>query len=334
MQVTYLNEIPAGFLDLDPRDFHTIFSGPTIIELAGVEKQPLFISTLLHGNETSGIFALQMLLKKYCAGNETLPRSVIIFLGNLSAAKDNLRALDGQPDYNRIWGEGDTDVHTMAQEVKQFAKNKNIFACIDIHNNTGWNPYYGCINTLENQFLNLTKLFSRRVVYFIRPTEVLSIAFKEFTTAITLECGQSGDMMGIQRCVDFLEAVLLLDKIDDSPISNDEVSVFHSVAAVKVPDSSSMGFTANAQTDFRFVPNLESLNFMELPEHSLIGWRSSSAHKLIVADEKGNDVADQFINYDGHEIRIKRPIVPSMLNVDERIIRQDCLGYFMQRYQL
>lgn len=334
MKVTYLNELPAEFLELDPRDFHTAFSGPTIIELEGKKKQPLFVSTLLHGNESSGVYALQRVLKKYCVGNEILPRSLIIFIGNVGAAKVNLRSVENQVDYNRVWGEGDTEVHAMAREVKAFVKNKKVFASIDIHNNTGWNPYYGCVNTLENEFLNLAKLFSRRVVYFIRPTEVLSISFKDFTTSITLECGQSGDMTGIQRCADFLESVLQLEAIDDTPVSNDEVSVFHSVASIKIPESSSIGFAIDSQTDFRFVPNFECLNFMELPEHSLIGWRSSDEHKLIIVDEEGNDVADQFINYDGHEIRTKRPTVPSMFNVDERIIRQDCLGYFMQRYQL
>ena len=70
MKINRYDEIPAGFLDLDPRDFHTILSGPTLIELKGKNPQPLFISTLLHGNECSGSYALQMLLKKYCTGNE------------------------------------------------------------------------------------------------------------------------------------------------------------------------------------------------------------------------------------------------------------------------
>ncbi len=333
-KINYLTGLPADFLNYDPRDFYKVFSEPTVIEIEGIQKQPIFISTLLHGNEYSGVYALQNLFKTYAVANTNLPRSVILFIGNVEAARENLRHLDGQMDFNRIWGEGDTTFHHIAKEVKQFVASKNPFACIDIHNNTGWNPHYACVNQLENHFLNLAKIFSRRIVYFVKPKEVLTIAFNAFTTAVTLECGQSGDLSGIQRCVDFLEQVLALDTLDDSPVSNDDVTVYHSVVTLKIPETSSIGFGRDTQKDIVFVPNFECLNFMELQEHALLGWRKNANHELLVFDENGNNVASEFITYENNEIRTKRPTVPSMFNENETIIRQDCLGYFMQRYQL
>ena len=52
-----------------------------------------------------------------------------------------------------------------------------MFASIDIHNNTGLNPHYGCVNRLDPPFLHLATLFSRIVVYFKRPLGVQSAAF-------------------------------------------------------------------------------------------------------------------------------------------------------------
>lgn len=38
--------------------------------------------------------------------------------------------------------------------------------------------------------------------------------------------------------------------------------------------------------------------------------------------------------FDEGELRTRRPVMPSMFTLDERVIRQDCLGYLMERYQL
>jgi len=331
---TLYNKLPDGFFDIAPEDLHTILPGPSMIELEGEKNPPLFISTLLHGNETSGFYGLQTLLKKYEASNIKLPRSLIIFIGNVFAAKESKRTLDSQLDFNRIWDGGQLPEYKMADEVKQFAIKKNVIAAIDIHNNTGENPYYACVNTLQDSFLNLAKLFSRKIVYFTNPHEVLTMAFKEFTTAVTLECGQSGNQLGLQRLVDFLDMVLRLESIPNTKVTDDDVAVFHSVTRITVPDDASIAFTQNDHADFTFVPNFEHLNFQELPEHSLLGWRKYHSQKLIVTDEQEQDVSDQFITYADKEIRTKRPVMPSMFCTTEKIIRQDCLGYFMQRYSL
>ena len=54
----------------------------------------------------------------------------------------------------------------------------------------------------------------------------------------------------------------------------------------------------------------------------------------MVMDERGRDVADEFIRYQGDEMRLKRSVVPSMFSLDEKVVHQDCLGYFMERCEL
>ena len=56
---------------------------------------------LLHGNEPTGLLAIQSLLQRY--KDKILPRSLSIFFGNVSAASKRARRLDEQADYNRIW---------------------------------------------------------------------------------------------------------------------------------------------------------------------------------------------------------------------------------------
>ena len=96
-----LDYLPEGLLEVSPKELHTILPEPTLIHLPGKQSAPLFVSVLLHGNEPTGFMAIQLLLRKY--KDKQLPRSLSLFVGNVTAAKHNLRRLDNQPDYNRIW---------------------------------------------------------------------------------------------------------------------------------------------------------------------------------------------------------------------------------------
>jgi len=153
--LTELNDLPEHFLDLEARDLHRILVGPTLIHLPGRRDEPLFVSILLHGNEDTGLKAIQAVLKKY--QNQPLPRSISLFIGNVSAARQGLRRLDNQPDYNRVWSADDNESllpeHHLMRNVVGIMAKRRVFASIDIHNNTGLNPHYGCVNRLDDAFL-------------------------------------------------------------------------------------------------------------------------------------------------------------------------------------
>jgi hypothetical protein len=55
---------------------------------------------------------------------------------------------------------------------------------------------------------------------------------------------------------------------------------------------------------------------------------------LIAQDEYGNDVTADFFTIQNGDLQINRHTMPSMLTLDERVIRQDCLCYLMERIHL
>ena len=192
-----LNEtdiLPDGLLEAKTTDLHELLGAPTLIHLQGERKEPLFISTLLHGNETTGFYAIQRLLKEY--QGKALPRSVSLFIGNVEAAAADQRRLDHQPDYNRIWPgshHDDCAEKDMMKTVFNIMRKRKTFASIDIHNNTGYNPHYACVNILNPHCIQLAGMFGNTVVYFTSPKGVQSAAFSDFCPAVVLECGQSGE---------------------------------------------------------------------------------------------------------------------------------------------
>jgi succinylglutamate desuccinylase len=211
LMLTQYDALPPGLLDLPAARLGEVLPGPTLIHLPGRRTPPLFVSVLLHGNEDTGWLAAQSVLKKYATTE--LPRALSLFIGNIDAARCGLRRLDGQPDYNRVWpGSEETQPVELAmmQQVVDAMRARGVFASIDIHNNTGLNPHYACVNRLEQDFLHLATLFSRIVVYFIRPLGVQSAAFAELCPAVTLECGKPGTPGSIEHAADFMEACLHL----------------------------------------------------------------------------------------------------------------------------
>ncbi len=176
-----LDHLPEGLLATDSPGLEALLGAPTLIHLAGARGPALFVSVLMHGNETVGWDALRALLRERIArfGEPRLPRHLSLFIGNVSAAAHGVRRLPGQPDYNRVWPSGElphTPEHDLMSTVVETLRQRGVFASIDLHNNTGSNPHYACVNRLDNRFLHLATLFGRTVVYFLRPKGVQSLA--------------------------------------------------------------------------------------------------------------------------------------------------------------
>ena len=323
-----LDHIPEGLPDLPASQLHKVLDGPTLIHLSGRRPEPLFVSALLHGNEDSSWEAVRALLIKY--RQDKLPRSLSLFIGNVAAARYGVRHLDDQPDYNRIWSGGDSAEHRMAAEVIKIMRGRNIFASIDIHNNTGLNPHYACINVLEHRFLHLATLFSRTVIYFIKPAEVQSLAFSRLCPAVTVECGKPGQRHGTEHALDFIEGALHLDHFPEHRLSPHDYELFHTVATVKVPDEVAFSFT-NSAADLLFLSDIEQYNFRELPLFTPLARLKNPGGRLEAWNEEGDEVTDRFFETIDNRLCTRLPVMPSMLTMDEEVIRQDCLCYLMER---
>ena len=321
-----------SLLQIDAKDLYTIFPKPTLLHLNGKKSETMFLSILQHGNEITGLSVIQKLLKKY--SNTPLPRSVSIFFGNTQAAKHGKRVVDGGPDYNRIWP-GTTEPYcketAIMESIIDEMKKRNVFASIDIHNNTGLNPHYACINKLDTKFIQLAALFDHTVVYFLTPKGVQSMAFSELCPAVTIECGKSGSSNNIDHVFDYVDTILHLERFKEGQVQRQSIDLFHTVARVTIPNSLSFSFT-DRNADIFLRNNLDKMNFSEISADTCFGSTSSSRKSgFNVFNENGTEVSDQYFYISNQEIKTTKPIIPAMLTLDEEVIKQDCLCYLMER---
>jgi len=338
LKLQELTSIPNGLLELEKvSDLYKIIPQPSLIHLQGERKKPLFVSVLLHANEDTGFFAIQELLKRY--KDKPLPRSLSIFFGNIEASKKGVRHLDNQPDYNRVWPGSDypecAETRLMQQVVDSMAERKP-FASIDIHNNTGKNPHYGCINRLDTKSLHLASLFSRIVVFFETPKGVQSMAMSELCPAVTLECGKPHVAHGVEHAADFVETILHLETIEPHATHKPDVEIYHTVARVTIPEDNSFSFADHNnldkdQSDIVFAADIDRINFTQLPAKTVLGKiRPHSNARLIAWDDHEKDVSSDYFTIEGENLTLSKSLMPAMLTLDKKIVRQDCLCYLME----
>lgn len=326
-----LERVPEALLDIPATEIHRLFPKPALLHLDGVQKPPLFVSVLLHGNEASGLTAVQSLLKAYAG--KSWPRAVSFFFGNVQAARKARRRLPGQPDFNRVWPgteQPDCPVARMARAVTEEIAGRGVFASIDVHNNTGTNPHYACVERLDGQTLGLAALFAPLAVYSPYPKGTQTGAFAGLCPSVTLECGQPGDANGIAKTVRFIEACLRLAEIPRRPPPD----VFHALAQVTVREGIRFSFS-DPKADLLLNGQLDRLNFTELGPGTALGWATAfpagSPLPVVARTDDGRDAAAEFFQIEQGQLVLRKAAMPCMLSLDELVIRQDCLCYLMER---
>lgn len=319
-------DLPAGLLDCAPRSVPEVLDGPTLFHLPGRAGRPLFVSILLHGNEITGLLAMQRVLRYYHGG--PLPRPLWLFVGNVQAAGAGKRLLPGQPDFNRIWAEGDGPEHGMTREVLERVKASDPVACIDIHNNTGRNPMYTVVARHEQPHLSLASRFSRTVVYATSPATTCSAAFSDTCPSVAVESGLPGEPEGVDAVVRYVSDSLELP----DPVRHVEfdIDLFHTVAVVKVASSCTCG-AVGEDADIELDPAIERYNFKEIPPGTRLARVRTGNADCIEVQPFERTTTGSWLHVQEGELTVARTLMPAMLTSDPDIVKWDCLCYLMER---
>jgi hypothetical protein len=325
-----LHGLPDGFYDISTANIRTLFPNPTLIHLDGKSPDFLFISILLHGNEFTGLKVMQKILAENI---DDLPRSILLFIGNVRAAETNRRYLPDQVDYNRCWPGSElepTPTSQMMQRIVEIAQGLPLFAAIDIHNNTGKNPHYSCITDPNVKNQNLAARFNRVGMVF-NHRGVSTMAFDGICPAITLECGLPGDPQGIEHACRFVEGMLTLNELPENKPSRHALHLVESHLTLNIPEHVSFEFDPEADADLRFENDFEDRNFTLFDPHQVFGY-TRVERPLSITDTYGHDVTDKIMRVEEGKIYLNNTLMPAMITRDKLVVRQDCLCHLLQDY--
>jgi succinylglutamate desuccinylase len=157
----------------------------------------LLVSVLLHGNEDSGVVAMQRVLRNYtligsCRGRLSL------LVGNVAAAR--VKACGGSIINPTTIASGPVPncterrpEHVAMSEVHRIMREPVGSSPASISTITPViNPLYCVVNSLDQSVLHLALLFSRTVVWFRGLAGSQTTAFSPLCPSLTLECGKAG----------------------------------------------------------------------------------------------------------------------------------------------
>ncbi len=305
------------FLNVEACELHRYLSGATVFDLRREGVQPFFVSTLLHGNETSGWDAVRRFI------SDCSTASIVLFIGNVHAAAQNMRHLPHEVDFNRIWQQ-----QPWHSELNNLLENYKPWCGIDIHNNSGPNPHYSVVTDSQVSTLSLATLFSNKVIFTDHTLDILAHSVSSYCPALTIETGTVDDPASEQRAYDFLMRLNDLGSVPNT--LQCEPSTYATVGIVKVEHEN------GSLDDFpEFDKSLQQMSFKTLPAGSPFinclpsGWRVNvldPAHDL--------DLTHDFLEFRERRAILKRDVVMSMFTHAPLLAIQDCVCYFLKTTSL
>ena len=301
-----MSTFPAAISRLPAHALADALGGPTLFDLRKPKAPPLFVSVLLHGNETSGWDAVRSLAA------EISRASLLLFVGNVEAARRDIRSIPGGLDFNRVWHGGDTAEAAIADEVTALAAAARPYLAVDIHNNSGDNPPYAVVTDTGPRTLSVARAFAQRALLTAQPDGFLSRRFASFCTAVTVEAGTPGDADSTERAMSFLSRLLTSATApDDDPA---DLALFETTARVLLADGAVIE------------PAVQRFNFRSAPA----GTALTRSGPLVAEDASGDDVTGAYLAHENGAMVLKRDTHIAMYTGSEASARLDCLCYLLQ----
>lgn len=322
MKLRVETSLDPTILDLPATELLTVLDGPTLFDLTQPGQAPMFVSVLLHGNEVSGWDAVRSILKEQQHNGHGT--SMLLLVGNVLAASQGVRALDGQTDFNRIWEEEKGKKFPWAEEVIERVSFRKPWFALDIHNNTCPNPHHAVITDMNPSTLSAARRFSKTAIFAMQPLSILSRRCSQFCTAITLEVGVPSDPNSADRARAFLKYLVDLGAVPAT--HSDDLEIYTNKIRVVIENAQDLD---ESQVP-NFTPSLSDWNFKTLDKGTEIAQLKTGGGRLLAQDERLNDVTHSYLEYKDDSVCLNSDVIMSMYTDNPRIALQDCVCYFLE----
>jgi succinylglutamate desuccinylase len=311
---------------------------PALVRIPGTANRPRarVVSCLLHGNEDSGYHAVLRMLRE----GAHYPFDLWVFIGNVRAASQEgwfaHRFLNDQEDFNRVWGlePRTTRMRRCAAAVLDELTAADLEAAVDLHNNTGKNPYYAIVPRSEPAWLQLAGICADTALSWSFKAHTFMQALSDHCPAVAVECGMPGLADSTAFATEALRRFLDAEELDGAPAARSQ-RVFEMQHRVIVRPEVPFVFGGALTDDLELVlvPGLDGHNFGMLLAGTEIGHAPpGAALPLLATDMRGRETTDELFRMDpAGRILLTQDLTPVMLTTTVVQVRRDCLFYVARR---
>ncbi|NVK40842.1 MAG: hypothetical protein HWE39_06325 [Oceanospirillaceae bacterium] len=313
------------------QDFLRQLAEPTLLVVDGRDNSRCrAFSTLLHGNEPSGLRAVHGWLRR-----GELPRyRLLIFILSISAALQEPmfthRQLSGERDMNRCFRPpfGDRP-GAVARKMLELLDDYHPECLIDMHNTSGLNPAFGVATHEDPAHEALVALFTRRLIITdIRLGALMEISRPDFPV-VTVECGGNRDPAADRIAAQGLEQFLHREQVLQ-PDAGLHMDLYHHPVRLELDRETVIRFAdePDPEADITVPRHLERYNFGQVGTGTFLFWLGPHGRaRMRLRDASGKDMLPRYFNCIGHCLYAAQPIKLFMVTDNPVIARSDCLLY-------
>ncbi len=317
-------------------EFLNLLPGPTHLHLTGKDSSRCrFVTTLLHGNEPSGLHGVFALLR--CALKPVV--DIHILIPSVDAAKQApgfiYRMLPHQKDLNRCFQKpyGESDQDLLAQDMLNILAACQPECVIDVHNTSGSSPSFGITTFLDSKHDALVSLFTHRMIVTDIELGALVELSDELMPVVTIECGGAQDQESHELAKDGLERYFTLTEVLSIGHRDMSLELFHNPLRLELKPESDIAYGDHCllQDGVTLLPDVENYNFGYVDQSHRLGFVSGTLNaNLSVQNPVGKQPASNFFELRGDALYPLERLKLFMVTTNPEIARKDCLFYLVK----
>lgn len=333
--LTILKDPDASSIGHSVKEFLCAINGPTWIDIKGQDtSRTRVLTTLLHGNEPSGVKALFSWLTD---PDRAVPVTNISFLicsvdAALTEPEFSHRYQKNQPDINRCFRPPyDSDNGLLAKKILKRICELKPEAVIDVHNTSGSGPDFTIIPNHESNFAALAANFSKRLV--ITDLKLGSLMEADVGCPIsTLECGGSFDMSADQTAMNAIKQFCSRENLFNGKKQQD-INIYTHPLRLEIKDDVSICYAEKPDKnhDITLASDIEKHNFGLTPEEDFLGWTGPKGLDYFKAvDDEGRDIKHELFTVRDNKLFTAQTLRMFMVTPRPEIASKDCLFYLVK----
>ncbi len=337
-EITYLKNPDSLVLKADYIQFLMSLIGPTVIDITGKDESKCRVfTTLLHGNEPSGLIAMH----RWLTANDELPSpttNVRFIICSVEAANISpifsRRYLDGGKDINRCFSDdntGDCGFCQRALLIEQAIKEVKPEILVDIHNCAGSGPAFAVAPLISPEVLSITSYFCQTII--LSGLQLGTLMERKFDCPmITVECGGSNDEQSHHVAYQGLKQLTLNEQSNNFHQSK-SVDIIYKPLRLELKPHTSLSY-GNHDEGFTGVcikSNIEQLNYGISRKDQMLAWVDEKGlDNFELINEHGENVISDYFTCKKNVLTCAVDLRIFMATDNENIAINDCLFYVVK----
>ncbi|MGL1957785.1 MAG: succinylglutamate desuccinylase/aspartoacylase family protein [Colwellia sp.] len=339
-EINYLQDPLWQDLHADYEGFLLSMTGPTVIDITGNNTDRCrVITTLLQGNEPSGLIAIHRWLTSRDCEKKPQTNLRFIICSVEAASKQPLltkRFIEGSKDINRCFGKAKKEdnkegCYQRALLIERAIREVSPEIVIDLHNASSPSPTFSICSMITTETLSLASFFCQTLI--LSDLKIGSLMEQNFHCPfITIECGGYNDEQSHEVAFAGLTHIADCENIGYIHQEKD-VEVIYRPLRLQLKPEVNLSYAKHDEgyKGVTLKTNIEYLNFGSAHQDEMLGWIDGKGlDNLQLLDNNDIDVIDEYFYARENQLVCRQNLRIFKATINKHVAINDCLFYVVK----